>query len=155
QLLPLVLQQVEEPGPARAGPAAAAVRAGGKTGAAQAVLLRLCWYTPLRARGAANPTGRAVDDPPGRDPALGKGDGPEVAERDGHVLPVEEGGSPDDAGGHAPGPPRLLQRPGLRVGAVEDREVATLPLLREAPHRALVRDRLGLRFLVVVFPEVD
>src|SRR5690606_41489150 len=82
---------------------------------------------------------RAVDGAADRALVLGEGDGAEVGGRVGHFLPVEEGGSADDAVGHVPGPQRLLQRPGLRVGAVEDREVAPLPLLREAPHRDLVR----------------
>jgi len=74
--------------------------------------------------GATDAARRDVDDPLQRQPVVGVGDGAQVADQVLDLRAVEEAGAAHDDVGQVVRAERILQHARLRVGPVEDREVA-------------------------------
>jgi hypothetical protein len=98
--------------------------------------------------GLADSSRRPVDDASQRDPVGGVHDQSQVGEGILHLGPVVEAHAPHHHVGHVVLEELLLEQPGLRVGAVEDREIAEGAAVSPGGREDLPHDVLGLAAIV-------
>ena len=98
---------------------------------------------------------RGVEDPAQADDVGRVGDDPQVGQRVADLLALVEAHAADDLVGHADPDEHLLEHPGRRVGAVEDRDVLGLGRALVDQRVDLLGDPGGLVVLVVGDVAVD